>query len=180
MTKALVSSLLLCAALPLYAADVAITVVTPARTARSAADVPGQVEVITGRELEDTPGATLNDKLVNAVPGAVTNRSNGIYSFASVVSLRGLPASDQGRTLVLLDGVPVNTGATGAVNWNRLAAEDIDRMRSSKGRSPRFTGPTAPLASSTSSPKRQRATTSWEPPTALTIPSAPAPGQVLK
>jgi iron complex outermembrane receptor protein len=133
MTKALVSSLLLCAALPLYAADVAITVVTPARTARSAADVPGQVEVITGRELEDTPGATLNDKLVNAVPGAVTNRSNGIYSFASVVSLRGLPASDQGRTLVLLDGVPVNTGATGAVNWNRLAAEDIDRIEVFKG-----------------------------------------------
>ncbi|OGR67143.1 MAG: hypothetical protein A2081_04935 [Elusimicrobia bacterium GWC2_61_19] len=121
------------AALPLSAADVAITVVTPARTARSIADVPGDVEVVTARELETAPGATLNDKLVNLVPGAVSSRANGIYSFTSAVTLRGLPSSDQGRTLVLLDGVPVNTGATGAVNWNRLAAGEIDRIEVFKG-----------------------------------------------
>jgi iron complex outermembrane receptor protein len=124
---------LLLAALPLSAADVAITVVTPARTARSIADVPGDVEVVTAQEIKEAPGATLNDKIVALIPGAATNRANGIYSFTSAVTLRGLPSSDQGRTLVLLDGVPVNTGATGSVNWNRLNAEEIDRIEVFKG-----------------------------------------------
>lgn len=122
----------LCAA-PLSAVDVNITVVTPSRLARSIADVPGDVQVVTSRELAEMPGDTLNDKLARLVPGAVSNRASGIYSYTSVVSLRGLPASDQGRTLVLLDGVPVNTGATGSVNWNRLAAEDIERIEVFQG-----------------------------------------------
>ena len=129
--SAVLLTLLFCPAL--MAADIGITVVTPARTARAIADVPGAVEVITGEQIKSAPGATLNDKLVNIIPGAVSNRANGIYSFTSAVTLRGLPASDQGRTLVLLDGVPVNTGATGAVNWNRLATEDIDRIEVFKG-----------------------------------------------
>ena len=117
----------------LMATEIGITVVTPFRTSRSIADVPGAVEVITGPQLENTPGATLNDKLVSIIPGAVSSRANGIYSFTSVVTLRGLPANEQGRTLVLLDGAPVNTGATGSVNWNRLAVEDIDRIEVFKG-----------------------------------------------
>ncbi len=120
-----------CAAV--MAAEIGITVVTPSRTSRSIADVPGAVEVILGPQLESAPGATLNDKLVNIIPGAVSSRANGIYSFTSVVTLRGLPSNEQGRTLVLLDGVPVNTGATGAVNWNRLAIENIDRIEVFKG-----------------------------------------------
>ena len=115
------------------AADIDITVVTPARTARAIADVSGAVEVIDGQQLENAPGATLNDKLANIIPGAVSSRANGIYSFTSAVTLRGLPSNEQGRTLVLLDGAPVNTGATGAVNWNRLALEDIDRIEVFKG-----------------------------------------------
>ena len=123
--------LLLCPVL--MAAEIGIIVVTPSRTSRSIADVPGAVEVILRQQLESAPGATLNDKLVNLIPGAVSSRANGIYSFTSVVTLRGLPANEQGRTLVLLDGTPVNTGATGAVNWNRLAIEDIDRIEVYKG-----------------------------------------------
>jgi len=117
----------------LTAAEIGITVVTPARTLRAIADVPGAVEVITGAQLESAPGATLNDKLAGIVPGAVSSRQNGIYSFTSVVTLRGLPSAEQGRTLILLDGVPVNTGAIGAVNWNRLAVEDVDRVEIFKG-----------------------------------------------
>jgi iron complex outermembrane receptor protein len=134
MKTAVRASLLLFAvSLPLSAADVDITVVTPARTARSIAGVPGSVEVVTATELESAPGATLDDKLAALVPGLVESRLDGIYSFNSVVTLRGLPASDQGRTLILLDGVPVNTGATGAVNWNRLSMEEIDRIEVFKG-----------------------------------------------
>ena len=115
------------------AADVNITVITPARTARAVADVPGSVEVVTGPQLESAQGVTLNDKLVGLIPG-VENRSNGgIYSYNPVVTMRGMPGLDQGRTLVLLNGVPINTGATGSVDWHRLAEEDIDRVEVFKG-----------------------------------------------
>ncbi|MCX5784824.1 MAG: TonB-dependent receptor [Elusimicrobia bacterium] len=115
------------------ATDIAITVVTPARTSRAIADVPGEVEVITREQMENISGATLNDKLAGIIPGVASSRTNGIYSFTSVVTMRGLPSTEQGRTLILLDGVPLNTGATGAVNWNRLAFEEIDRIEVFKG-----------------------------------------------
>ncbi|MFA6433847.1 MAG: TonB-dependent receptor [Elusimicrobiales bacterium] len=116
-----------------FGAEIGLTVVTPSRTARPIGEIPGAVEVISGAQLESAPGAALDEKLAGLIPGAVGNRANGIYSFASVVALRGLPASEQGRTLVLLDGAPVNTGATGAVNWNRLAAEGIAQIEVFKG-----------------------------------------------
>ncbi len=124
--------ILLCAA-PVAAAEIELTVVTPARTSRVISDIPGSVEVITAAQLKSASGLTLNDKLVEIIPGAVSSRQNGIYSFSSVVTLRGLPANEQGRTLVLLDGVPVNAGATGEVNWNRLAAEGIESIEVLKG-----------------------------------------------
>jgi iron complex outermembrane receptor protein len=126
-------AIILFCAVPTAAAEIELTVVTPARTSRAIADFPGSVEVITAAQLKNAPGSTLNDKLAAIVPGAVSSRQNGIYSFTSAVTLRGLPASEQGRTLVLLDGVPVNTGATGAVNWNRLASEEIESIEVLKG-----------------------------------------------
>ncbi|MCX5791686.1 MAG: TonB-dependent receptor [Elusimicrobia bacterium] len=132
-SKLIALALLASFAAPLRAADVNISVVTPARTARAIGDVPGEVDVITGSQLKGVPGATLGDKLVSVIPGAASSRTNGIYSYTSVVTLRGMPGNEQGRTLVLLDGAPVNTGATGSVNWNRLAAEDIERIEVFKG-----------------------------------------------
>jgi iron complex outermembrane recepter protein len=117
----------------LLAADVNIAVTTPARMARSIGDVPGSVEVVTPAELKKLPGATLDEKLSAEVPGLASGRSNGIYSFTSPLTMRGFSSSEQGRTLILLDGVPVNTGATGAVNWNRLSTEEIDRVEVFKG-----------------------------------------------
>jgi iron complex outermembrane receptor protein len=45
-----------------------------------------------------------------------------------VVTLRGLGGDEQGRTLVLVDGVPLNKGDTGGVNWSRLNPDDVERI----------------------------------------------------
>jgi iron complex outermembrane recepter protein len=45
-----------------------------------------------------------------------------------VVTLRGISGDEQGRTLVLVDGVPVNKGDTGGVNWSRFNPDDIERI----------------------------------------------------
>ena len=145
--RALAAALLCAAALPVCAQDrqtasLGTVTVSAARAESSAEALPGAVSVITAAELEKLPGGTLDEKLA-AIPGAVAFRQNGSYSFSATVSLRGFGASEQGRTLVLLDGVPVNTSATGAVNWNRLSLEEIERVEIIKGPSSLFYGSNA-------------------------------------
>ena len=44
-----------------------------------------------------------------------------------------MPTTQQGRTLVLLDGVPINKAATGSVVWNRIPIEMVERIEVFKG-----------------------------------------------
>ena len=124
------------------AASLGTVTVSAARAESAAEDLPGDVSVITASDLQKLPGETLDEKLAS-VAGAVAFRQNGAYSFSATVSLRGLGASEQGRTLVLLDGIPLNTAATGAVNWNRISLEDVERVEVIKGPSSLFYGSNA-------------------------------------
>lgn len=143
----LVPGLLSCA--PLAAADLHITVTTPGRAPRALADVPASIEVVVPEQLKELPGTTLDEKLQALVPGLNTTRSSGdITDRTAALTLRGLGSAtqggrSQGRTLVLLDGVPLNNSATGGVNWNDLAAEDIDRVEVFKGPSSSLYGSNA-------------------------------------
>lgn len=124
---------------PLYAADVNIQVTTPGRFVQNISDVPAAVEVIMPAQLESTQGETIDEKLTMLIPGLSTTRNAGdISNRTASLSLRGLGAGtqggrSQGRTLIMLDGVPINNSATGGVNWNDLAIEEIDRVEVIKG-----------------------------------------------
>ncbi|EFL51494.1 TonB-dependent receptor plug [Solidesulfovibrio fructosivorans JJ]] len=106
-------------------------VVTATRTEQPMKDVPGRVVVITRRELKEMPVQTV-DEALSYVSGAHVYRPSGVFSFKAVVSLRGL-GNEQGRTLVLIDGVPQNSSDMGDVNWNRINLEDIKRIEILKG-----------------------------------------------
>ena len=47
--------------------------------------------------------------------------------------MRGLPANDQSRTLVMLDGVPLNKSDEGSVNWNMINKNNIEQINIIKG-----------------------------------------------
>ncbi len=49
------------------------------------------------------------------------------------VTLRGVSGDEQGRTLVLMNGVPMNTSDEGGVNWNRLNPYSIGKIEIFKG-----------------------------------------------
>lgn len=106
-------------------------VVTATRTEEPAKDFPGRIEVITRQEINDMPVQTVDDVL-GYISGAHVERTNGLTSHSTTVSLRGL-GNVQGRTLVMIDGVPQNTADTGSVNWNRINLEDIKRIEVLKG-----------------------------------------------
>ncbi len=105
-------------------------VVTATRTEEPLKTIPGRVEVITREEIKDLPVQTV-DEALSYVSGVQVNRQS-LYSHSTTVSMRGL-GQEQGRTLVLMDGMPMNSSDTGSVNWNRINLEDIQRIEILKG-----------------------------------------------
>lgn len=65
--------------------------------------------------------------------GVNTTRSDGISNMHTNVSIRGLAGDEQGRTLVLFDGIPINTSDEGSVNWNSIHIDNVQRIEVFKG-----------------------------------------------
>lgn len=107
-------------------------VVTATRSKRNALDIPAQIEVIDRRELKRIPAQKLDD-ILQYTAGLNVSRSSGIFTIRPVVTLRGLSGDEQGRTLVLVDGVPINKGDTGGANWNRINKNNIERIEIYRG-----------------------------------------------
>jgi len=93
---------------------------------------PMRVEVIGKNEIRSLPALSIDQTMVSS-PGVNVNREFGIFSDQAVVSLRGQSGSDQSRTMVLVDGIPVNKSDGGSVNWNFIQPEMVDRIEITKG-----------------------------------------------
>ncbi len=107
-------------------------VVTGTKTPRSLKEVPGRIDVISSKIIEVSPAQQVDD-ILRYTPGINVNRSTGIYSQRPMVTLRGLSGDEQSRTLVLINGVPINTSDEGGVNWNRINQYDVERIEVFKG-----------------------------------------------
>ena len=101
--------------------------VTAARTPQAAAQVPFSLVTLDARTLRGAPSATL-DGALRGVPGfSLFRRSDSLTAnpTAQGVSLRGLGPSGASRTLVLLDGVPLNDPFGGWVSWSKVPRETL-------------------------------------------------------
>ena len=107
-------------------------VVTGTKTTRNFREVPGKTEVINSKTIEVSAAQQVDD-ILRFTPGINVNRTVGIYSQRPMVTLRGLSGDEQSRTLVLINGVPINTTDEGGVNWNRINQYDVDRIEIFKG-----------------------------------------------
>jgi len=107
-------------------------VVTGTKTTRNLREVPGRIDVISSKIIEESPAQKVDD-ILRYTSGINVQRSTGIYSQRPMVTLRGLSGDEQSRTLVLINGVPINTSDEGGVNWNRINKYDVERIEISKG-----------------------------------------------
>ncbi len=101
--------------------------VTAARTAEPVTSVPFSLVVLSGETLRETPSVTL-DGALRSVPGfSLFRRSDSLTAnpTAQGVSLRGLGPSGASRSLVLLDGVPLNDPFGGWVAWTKVPREGL-------------------------------------------------------
>lgn len=109
--------------------------VTATRGEARLGDTAARVLVIGEDELRATAAPTLDDAL-RQVPGfSLFRRSDSRVAnpTAQGASLRGVGASGASRTLVLLDGVPLNDGFGGWVYWSRVPRIAVERVEVVEG-----------------------------------------------
>jgi len=107
-------------------------VVTATRNEQRISEIPGRIELIGAERLSFT-AAPSADEVISTLPGVHSGRSFGLFSHRATVSMRGVSGKEQARTLVLLDGVPMNKADGGSVNWNLFSTGDIERIEVVKG-----------------------------------------------
>ncbi len=100
-----------------------------------ATETPANVTSVTALDLEATPGDNVDDRL-RMVPGfSLFRRTSSVVANPTTqgVSLRGLGSSGASRTLVLMDGVPMNDPFGGWVYWTRFTPFEMERIEVSRG-----------------------------------------------
>jgi len=105
-------------------------VVTATRTERRLQDIAARVSVINRDEIEQIPFSNIDD-LLKLSANVNVNRSWGIFSKNSSVTMHGLPGS--ARTLVLADGFPKNKIGGGSVNWHNINPDNLERIEVIQG-----------------------------------------------
>jgi outer membrane receptor protein involved in Fe transport len=111
------------------------TVVTASRTPQPPEHVPFSLQTFAGAALRATPAVTL-DGALRSVPGfSLFRRSDSLTAnpTAQGLSLRGLGPSGASRSLIVLDGVPLNDPFGGWVPWTLIPRESLARAELVRG-----------------------------------------------
>lgn len=122
-----------------------VVVVTASRREQPLGEATTLVTVVTAEDLQSSPSLVLDDEL-RQVPGfSLFRRSSSLVAHPTTqgVSLRGIGPSGAGRSLVLLDGLPLNDPFGGWVYWNRLPMVALDRVEISRGAASQLYGSSA-------------------------------------
>ena len=101
-------------------------IVTASRRDTLVREAPVKVTVIDRDEIERSPAQTL-DELMRGITDIAAKRTHvAECGPGREITLRGI--NEQKRTLVLLDGVPMNDGINGAVNWSIVSTDIVERV----------------------------------------------------
>ena len=103
-------------------------VVTATRTETPVAETAASITVITAEEIEQQQAETVTEVL-RAVPG-LDFAQNGSRGTTTSVFTRG---AESDQTLVLIDGVEVNSVTLGAFDFSNLTTENIERIEVLRG-----------------------------------------------
>lgn len=104
-------------------------VVISTRTEKEIGEAPGVVKVVTREDMERTPALTV-DGAMKSLPGVFNRRVNLMDTLASI-TVGGIPG--QSRTLILKDGVPLNSAYTGDANCPGLTVGGVQKIEVAQG-----------------------------------------------
>ncbi len=121
--------------IPVDPVPLAPVTVTATRAPQRSDQAPFSLVTLSGRELRASPAGTV-DGALRAVPGFSLFRRSDSFTAnptAQGVSLRGLGPSGASRSLVLLDGIPLNDPFGGWVSWSKVPRESLSRVEIVRG-----------------------------------------------
>lgn len=104
-------------------------VVTATRTEQSNIKVASIVNVITADDIAKKNILTITDAL-KTIPGIYDGRAGGMSDTANGIQMRGFEEKD---ILVLYDGMPLNDGFSGKVNWSIVSIDDVAKIEVLQG-----------------------------------------------
>lgn len=107
-------------------------VVTATKIESEADQVPQPVTIISSEDIAESAASNVGEML-DTVPGVrvISAGSFGRPQGIAIRSLNGGPLSD--KTLVLVDGRPVNDAWTGGVDWHAMPLEQVSRVEVIRG-----------------------------------------------
>ena len=108
--------------------------VTTNRTETLLGETPASIATVSRQDLQTNASPSVDDALRQTVGFTLFRRSNSRNANPTTqgTSLRGINASGASRSLVLLEGVPVNDAFGGWIYWSRIpniAVENIEVLR---------------------------------------------------
>lgn len=105
--------------------DLERILVTPTRQEIFVKDAPSKVTLVSEKEIKRMPSLTL-DEVFKYVPESTVVGDSIYQTMKRQVTLRGVP--DQSRTLVMVDGIPINSAWQGRVDWGLVPLEHIEKI----------------------------------------------------
>lgn len=104
-------------------------VITSTRTEKRVIETPSNISVITEDDINAMDVKSLPD-ILEKIPGAFLTDSSGLEP---KISLRGTRIGMSGGALVLLNGIPMNLGKFGYMDWESVPVENVARIEVVKG-----------------------------------------------
>ncbi|HEY9229460.1 MAG TPA: TonB-dependent receptor, partial [Gemmatimonadaceae bacterium] len=105
-------------------------VVSATRTPVEASKVAATVNVLTPEQVRQSPSRESQDMLREFTSVELPRTSSLVGGTAQIVSIRGV---DEGRTVVLADGFPINDAWGEWIDWGRMPKAMLDRVEVVEG-----------------------------------------------
>ena len=112
---------------PVYTDEI---IVTASRSEQNIDLAPSASSIITSEEIKKFNIQTL-DEALRFETNVYHRNGMGILSTSKPVNLRGIPGGR--RTLVMLNGIPLNNGFNGNVEWNNISMDNVERIEITRG-----------------------------------------------
>ena len=107
-------------------------VVTASRFAEGQHNAPSHVSVIDRREIQRSPAVSIPD-LLKGRAGIDSRPLYGPLGLDATVDMRGFGDSATSNTLVLIDGVRLNSVDASGIDWSAIPRESIERIEIIRG-----------------------------------------------
>ncbi|MHC1774741.1 MAG: TonB-dependent receptor [Lentimicrobium sp.] len=114
------------------ATEIGAFIVTATRTDSRIANTPVRINQLSPELIATLPLQSI-DEVLKIAPGINYGRSFGIFSTKATVTMRGMSGKEQGRVLILVDGIPMNKSDGGGFDWNMMDPGMVKRIEITKG-----------------------------------------------